>query len=313
MNPLSRLLWGLVLAFYWLGCGGPAAEPTGTAPSEVTAPISVFAVNYPLAYLAERLGGEHVEVTLPVPPDLDPAGWSPSPEVVGTYQGADLILLNGAGYAKWVSRVSLPEASLVDTSRSFRDKLLPLAGAVTHTHGPGGEHAHSGWAFTTWLDPQLAIEHARKIATALEAERPADSAHFREHLAEVEADLSSLDQRLRNATQTLAGRPVLFSHPVYQYLIHRYGLNARSVHWEAGEMPTEPMWRALETTLTEHPARLMIWEAPPSPEISDRLEALGVRSVVYDPCANRPAEGDLMSVMERNLTVLEEITPQAAR
>ncbi|KPK50972.1 MAG: hypothetical protein AMJ63_13415, partial [Myxococcales bacterium SG8_38_1] len=69
--------------------------------------LVVYAVNYPLQYFAQRIAGEFAEVVMPVPPDMDPAFWQPDAAIIGDFQRADLILLNGAGYAKWVSRVSL--------------------------------------------------------------------------------------------------------------------------------------------------------------------------------------------------------------
>ena len=77
-------------------------------------------VNYPLKYFAERIGGPHVNVTLPVTADEDPVYWVPGIEVIGQYQQADLILLNGAGYAKWVKKASLPRSKTVDTSRQLK-------------------------------------------------------------------------------------------------------------------------------------------------------------------------------------------------
>ena len=311
-NSLFQVLsCAFVVGCCLVACAGPKEgapgdeTPEAQASAFAAAPLTVYTVNYPLAYFAERIGGERVEAVLPAPPDVDPANWSPDPDTVAAYQGADLILLNGAGYAKWVARSSLPESRLIDTSAPFREELLPLEGVATHTHGPGGEHVHAGWAFTTWLDPALAKEHARAVAAALAGASPADAALFADRLAGLEADLESLDRRLTATRQTLADRPVLFSHPVYQYLIRRYGLNARSVHWEPGEMPGEEMWHELEGILEHHPARLMIWEGEPLPDLAERLEALGIASIVFDPCANTPADGDLMSVMERNSVSLE--------
>lgn len=37
----------------------------------------VYTVNYPLAYFAERIAGDSVNVVFPTPPDIDPAFWSP--------------------------------------------------------------------------------------------------------------------------------------------------------------------------------------------------------------------------------------------
>jgi zinc transport system substrate-binding protein len=289
-----------------LACSPPAGERTEVAGDEPGA-LSVYVVNYPLQYMAEQIGGEHVDVVLPAPPDVDPALWSPGPETVAAYQDADLILLNGAGYARWIALASLPEARAVDTSARFGDRLIPLDEAVTHQHGPTGEHTHVGLAFTTWLDPKLAIAQAAAIAAAFVEARPAHAAAFRANLAELESDLRALDARFAEAAGRVGETPLVFSHPVYQYWIRRYGLRARSVHWEPGEAPDDDMWRALRELHARERFRWMIWEGPPLEETARRLRALGVESVVVDPCGNAPGEGDFLSAMQRNAEVLEQL------
>ena len=61
----------------------------------------------PSPVFAERIAGQLVEVRFLVPADLDPAFWQPASEDVTTMQAADLILLNGAGYEKWLPTISL--------------------------------------------------------------------------------------------------------------------------------------------------------------------------------------------------------------
>lgn len=285
------------------GCG-PAEE---RSPGDVAAPgesagerLVVYTVNYPLAYFAERIGGELVEVVFPAPGDVDPAYWSPDAETVAAFQAADLVLLNGADYAKWVPRVSLPASKLVDTSALLGERLIPLEETVTHTHGPTGEHSHAGWAFTTWLDPTVALEQARAIRAAFVEALPRAEAEIDSRFEALQADLRALDMEQAAIFEQLAPARFLFSHPVYQYLIARYDLDARSVHWEPGEMPDEAAWAELEALLAERPATALIWEAEPLPEIRQRLEASGLGVVVYHPCANRPAEGDWLTVMRAN-------------
>jgi zinc transport system substrate-binding protein len=289
-----------------VACGGPAEkEAPASEPAASAPPLSVFVVNHPLASFAERIGGDAVAVTFPAPPGEDPAFWSPDPETVAAYQGADLILLNGADYAKWVAQASLPSATLVDTGAAYTDRLIPLEEAVTHAHGPEGEHAHGGLAFTTWLDPTLAVAQARAVAAAFETARPGQAEGFGERLALVEAELGALDARLEAATAALGEAPVVFSHPVYQYLEARYGLNGHSVHWEPDGEPSERQWAELERWLGESPARWMIWEAEPLPSVAARLRDLGVESVVFDPCGSSPEEGDFLSVMRANVERVE--------
>jgi zinc transport system substrate-binding protein len=241
----------------------------------------------------------------PAPADVDPAYWSPSPETVAAYQRADLILLNGAGYAKWVQRASLPRARLVDTSEAFRSRYIPLEDAVTHGHGPEGEHSHEGYAFTTWLDPGLGLEHARAILEALVEARPQDDSVFRKGFASLEADLVDLDRRLDEWSRTVEDTPLVFSHPVYQYFVRRYELNAVSLHWEPDQMPDESQWRELEQLFSDRGRQWMIWEDRPLDATVERLRSSGIESVVLRPCANTPVETDYLEAMQRGITALE--------
>jgi zinc transport system substrate-binding protein len=266
----------------------------------------VYAVNYPLAWLAEQIGGEYVAVVLPAPAGVDPALWAPDAETIADYQRADLVLLNGAGYARWVGRAALPRSRIVDTSAAFADRWIAIEDANTHGHGPEGEHTHQGWASTTWLDPTLAVEQGRAIAEALVAALPESETAIRAHFEQVEGELTALDARLAAAAERLDGAPLLFSHPVYPYLTARYRLRARALHWEPDQNPSESEWAALEALLVEHPARVLFWEAKPLPQTASRLETLGLKSLVYDPCAAAPENGDFLSVARANAQALEE-------
>ena len=44
----------------------------------------------------------------PATADVGPAFWAPEVETIAAFQAADLILLNGATYAKWLKTASLP-------------------------------------------------------------------------------------------------------------------------------------------------------------------------------------------------------------
>jgi zinc transport system substrate-binding protein len=301
-----------VLLLALAGCGGGASNdpqaggerPAGaaaTAGESATTPLNVYAVNYPLAYFAERIGGAHVEVTLPrVFAQGDPAYAEPDADTVAAFQGADLIVRNGAGFDPWFDRVTLPPAKIVDTSADLGDRLITIEGAITHSHGPEGEHSHNQTAFTTWLDPLLAIEQAAAIAAALTAQRPGATAVFDANLAALRADLEEVDGLLFAAAADLGDSPLLASYPVYQYFARRYGLNVETLQLESWAMPTEAQWNELAALHAEHPARLMIWESEPIAEIGARLATMGIEPVVIEPCATPPGEGDLIAVMQRN-------------
>ena len=57
--------------------------------------------------------------------------------------------------------------------------------------------------------------------------------------------------------------------------------------------------------LQEHPAKWLLWERTPLAETVTQLKALGVSSLVFDPCANVPEQGDFLSLMRQNLENLK--------
>jgi len=286
--------------------GGPAGDAGEAAPASEGGELLVYTVNYPLQYFAERIGGDVVQVEFPAPAEGDPAYWRPDTQVISAYQKADRILLNGAYYAKWIEMAPLPPSKLIDTSASFADRYIE-GEAYTHSHGPGGDHEHGELAFTTWLDPTLAVGQARAIKEALAVARPDDAQGFEERFIALETDLGELDGHILRLVEGKTDLPLLGSHPVYQYLSRRYELNLQSVHLEPDEMPSDEAWQGLTHILEYHPAQWMLWEAEPMAEITDRLHQLGIESVVYDPCGNRPAAGDFLSVMQQNARNLETI------
>ena len=264
-------------------------------------PLSVYVVNHPLEYFTGRIGGAHVDVVFPAPRDLDPAFWMPAPETIAAYQEADLIVENGAGYARWTEQASLPRGLRVDTSAGFRDRWIAFEGGITHGHGPEGEHSHIGTAHTTWLDPMLAKEQARAIARALVSLRPVARAEFEAGLSALEADLDTLDRALARGLEPYSAELVLFSRPVYQYLARRYSLEGRSLDWEPGVMPDERTWNAFGRSIKARPARVLLFEGEPHAEVAGRVSAIGIRIIVFDPAGNRPAHGDWLSTMRSNV------------
>ena len=269
--------------------------------------LTVYTVNYPLTYFAERIGGEHVNVVFPAPPDVDPAFWTPDTETVRKYQQADLIILNGADYAKWTKKVSLPMLRIVDTSKAFRNNLIHIETNVTHSHGPGGDHSHGGTAFTTWLDFSQAVLQAEAIYNAFHRKSPVYKNYFSKNFEALKEDLLDLDARMTALSAKKPGLPLFGSHPIYQYMARKYNLNLEMVMWEPDEDPGEPEWKHLQGLIKAHPAGWMIWEGEPLPESAKRLQDMNIQSQVFSPCFAMPHQGDFLTVMQQNIKNMEII------
>lgn len=284
-------------------------QPAAGSPAPSTPTIAV--VNYPLAYFAERLAGDFATILFEAPADEDPAFWKPGDAEIARIQAANLILLNGAGYAKWTTTTSLPFETTVDTSTAFSSDLIEVEEAVTHSHGEGeADHSHGGTAFTTWMDLKQAIAQATAAAEAITETWPDRKEAVTKNLAALTADLQELDRAMAAAAARFQSAPLIASHPVYQYWERAYGLTVPSLLWEP-EMDLDDSALADLRKLREtHPgANFFIWEGDPLPGHIETLKELGLTSLVVSPGGNRPESGDFLSLMKKNVEVLSTATP----
>ena len=292
MKPLRNVLLGLAL-----GCAAGAAAADER--------LTVYAVNAPLAYFAERLAGDQAEVVMPVPPGRDPAFWRPSIADIAAVQSADLILLNGAGYAQWTTKTSLPRSKLVDSARGFADAFI-VTETITHSHGPEGAHLHQGIASHTWLDFAQAVQQAEAVANALSRRLPDERESIAAALTTLKADLAALDERARSLGERLDSVILIASHPRYQYFARAYGLAIESLDWEAGETPSPEQWATFDALVTESGARVLIWEGQPSEEAAAALAERGLAGSVFATGANRgPGDQGFVALMRSNLDDLD--------
>jgi len=301
MNPTMKKC-ALVPLFILASCGRDASDSNSPPPAGKP---QVVVANYPLQYFAQRIGGNAVDVAFPAPGDEDPAFWQPGDAEIAKFQNADVILMNGATYSKWAEKVTLPQSKLVDTSAAFKAQFIEIKADSTHSHGPGGEHSHSGTAFTTWIDFTQALQQAEAVKNALIKVAPDVEKNF----ATLKSDLEALDARLLAVGKRIANAPLVASHPVYHYMARRYALNLKAVLWEPETVPDDKAMEELKSILATHAAKWMLWEGDPAKESVAKLDAIGVKSVVFDPCGNVPESGDFLSVMKANVEALEKAFP----
>ena len=287
------------------GCNG---EDKPDSPDQ-QGKIVVYTTFYPTTYFTQRVGGEHVQVICPVPEDADPIFWMPDADTIQAYQKADLIVINGAQFEKWVAKVSLPPSRIVDTARPLEGELIAYKGAVEHAHGPSGKHAHEGVDGHTWLDPVNARIQADEIRRALTRLAPDRAELFAANYHRLAADLDGLHAKLTELSKAYKGQPILCSHPAYNYIARRYKWNVHSENLDPETMPTDKQLAAIRKTvdtLEKRPAKYILWESAPKLAIADRIkQQLGLESVEFSPC-EAAAAADYLEVMHKNIA---NITP----
>jgi len=300
---LGWLVLALAIAMIGGGCDKQEAS-TDTPRSGKPVVVTTF---YPTKYFCQRIGGDHLEVVCPVPDDEDAIYWMPDTEAIQVYQQADVIVLNGAGFAKWVQKVSLPEGRVIDTAKPLKDDLITFQHATVHSHGKSGQHAHEGVDGHTWVDPVNAKIQANEIYQALVKRYPEHETAFEQGFTAMAKDLDALDAKLKEYQAAYKDQPLLASHPAYNYLARRYGWNIKNLDLDPEKMPSDEVIQSIRELLKKHPAKFLLWEASPTKEITDRLQRdLGLTSIEFSPCEllseqDRQKGLDYIQIMRNNL------------
>ena len=301
VTAITTLCVSLVLLF--AGCSKEAADPQVSPSSKPR----VFVSNAPLKYFAERIGGDLIDVWYPIPTGGDPAYWNPGGDTVAEIQACDAIILNGATFEKWLPSATIPKQKTYDTMADLTNSLIIVEDATTHSHGPEGEHSHAGTAITTWLDLALAGEQANEVQKALASIAPDHAVTFESNATALKQEFAALDAELKTIGQSLQGKTLFGSHPIYQYLAHRYGLSIVSFHWEPDTLPDAHEWEHFEETQQATPGVAMLWEGDPLPESVAKLREFGVESIVFAPHGNVIEGTDFLTQMKANVAALAGI------
>ena len=199
------------------------------------------------------------------------------------------------------------ESLMVGTSRTFEDRWIAWDQDVTHSHGPGGQHAHGAFAFTTWLDFDLACQQAEAVKAALTELWDDQATQFQRNFEALASDLNRLDEQMLAMAQKWQNQPLITSHPVYRYWARRYQLHVKSLHWEPDTVLTDNDLHDLQQLRADHQADWIIWEDEPEPESVYELTKMQIKSVVFRPCANDPSGGDFLRVMQENMKNLTRL------
>ncbi|TFG57137.1 MAG: hypothetical protein E4H30_01530 [Methanomassiliicoccus sp.] len=182
--------------------------------------VQVVATFYPLAYMAESIGGERVTVASLVPYNSELHSWQPTPQDLIKADKADIILYNGGPADAWLVTDVLPSIG------SDNKLLVNTTIGVVFIHG--GDEDDGGVDPHTWSSPNQARIQAQNVFNALSEADPEGVAYFEQRFTALDQTLAQLhDQYLLLAESTVSA--IIVSHAAFGYVAHDYGFEQHGV------------------------------------------------------------------------------------
>jgi zinc transport system substrate-binding protein len=309
MNVRRRQISGIaVTAVAALGLGTLTACSGDDAAAGNTDKFDVVASFYPMQFLAERIGGDHVNVTT-----LTEPGQEPHDLELSTKQTAELGEADAVLYLKSL-QPAVDEAVGQSGVRTKIDAAslttLEEHGDDGHDHGGGGEEEEHARDPHIWLDPVKYAEVAEGVAKAFEKADPDHAADYRENAEALTGRLAELNTAYQKGLENTATKVFFTNHAAFGYLAERYGLTQEAINGLDPESePSPARIKELQTEAEADGVTTVFYETLVSDRTAKTLaDDAGLKTDVLDPLEGitGKSEGDdYFGVMEANLKALE--------
>jgi zinc transport system substrate-binding protein len=262
---------------------------------------SVVASIYPLAFAAERLAGECVDVLDLTPTGVEPHDLELDPTDVEAIATADLVLYIGGGFQPAV------EDSVGDAEGRTLDVL-----AAVDTIAPAPE-AEEGTPVDphVWLDPTRFGQIVDRIADELHAAGVGDECDVSGNADDLRADLEALDRDFQDGLASCRHDLLVTAHAAFGYLAEAYGLRQAAIAGIEPETEPDPQRFAdLKDLVQREGVTTVFTEELVGPEVAQTLaEEAGVRTDVLSTIEGRTDEqvergDDYLTMMRGNLDAL---------
>jgi ABC-type Zn uptake system ZnuABC Zn-binding protein ZnuA len=212
----SRLAAPILAALVATACDG-SSSASNTGSSGGGKNLKVVATTTQVADFVRSIGGDQVEVSQILKPNVDPHDYEPSPADIQAIADADIVVESGVGLEKWLDQTI--------KSADFHGTLVDSSKGVPIRNGNGTDEEAAGDPHI-WHSPKNAEIMSRNIAAAFDAKDPADKATFDANLAAYTTKLDQLDSWIAQQINTLpAGqRKLVTNHDAFGYYVDRYHL-----------------------------------------------------------------------------------------
>ncbi len=257
--------------------------------------LSVSASFYPLAFLAEQIGGEFVNVLQVTPDGVEPHDYEPTAKQVAQSMEADLFLFNGGGVDGWAEKLS-PEL-INNDGKALRAMSTIQKNGVSDPH--------------VWLSPRLMKTLVPKIETMMSERDPVHNTEYKINAQLLIEGLEILDADYQGGLKDCSLRTVVVSHNAFRYLARDYHFTTLAISGlSPEEEPSLKKLAEIATIVKEQGIKHIFFETLVSPKLANTLaEEVGATTLVLNPLEGltpeqRKNNETYFTLMQKNLSNL---------
>lgn len=289
-----------------------ACSDSSAAAGNSSGKLDVVASFYPLQYLAQEIGGNHVSITNLTEPGQEPHDLEISAKQTAQLQEADAVLyLKGLQPAVDDAVAQSEVKTKIDAT-----SLTTLEKHGNEVGGHAAEHDDTEGEETgatdphIWLDPVKYAEVAKGVGKAFEKEDPDNAGEYKSNTAALVKKLDALNTQYENGLKNTTSKVFITTHAAFGYLAERYGLTEEAINGLDPESePSANRVKDLETMAKADGVTTVFYETLVSNDTAKTIaNDAGLKTDVLDPIegiTDKSKGDDYLQVMESNLKALE--------
>lgn len=306
---MRRLLVHTVLVLVFL-MAATACRQSGPEPGAKK--VRVVTTLFPLYDFARAVGGEKADVSLLLPPGVEPHSFEPRPEDVVRINKADLFVFSSRYMEPWAEDIlkGAGKGHALAVEAGAGVTYLPAAGHDVEKEK--GHHHEGGMDPHIWLSIPNAGKMVDNIAAGLAQKDPANKEYYLKNAAAYNARLTELDGKFKAGLADCRTRVFLHGgHFAFGYLAERYGLKYLSAYnVSADAEPTPKKMVELIKQMRSNHLKYIFYEELISPTVAETiaretgatlLKLHGIHNVSRDEMERGVT---YISLMEKNLNNL---------
>ncbi|MGC8775670.1 MAG: metal ABC transporter solute-binding protein, Zn/Mn family [Chlorobaculum sp.] len=253
--------------------------------------IRVIASIEPLAWFAERIGGDRVAVSVMIPAGGNPHTYEPTPKQMEEVSRANLFVKAGSGVEfelDWMQRLVDLNKSMTVCNASEGVTLLPMSAEKhEHEHEESAEehHDHGNFDPHFWLSAANARLIAKNVERSLAAVDPAGKEYYAANATVLDKELQALDGEIRAQLGGVKNRRFLVFHPAWGYFAHEYGLEQIAAEEEGKTLTPRQMQQVIEQARSAGIRVVFVSPQFSSAQADAIARDIGGQTVTVDPLA----------------------------
>jgi zinc transport system substrate-binding protein len=266
----------------------------GREPQQISGQ-KILVTFYPLYKFTKAVGGNKVDVSLIIPPGIEPHDWEPTIQDIEQFKTASLVIINGAGFEQWLPKLitANPEMTVIDTSKNI--KLLQKGTNQTDPH--------------IWLDPILVKTQVQNIADGLEKIDPQNADYYQQNANQYKSRLDSLDATIRTDLSNCNKKDFLAFHDAFSYFSIEYGLHQNTIvgGLSPGAEPTAATLEQITRKSQNLGLHIVFTEEAVNPQIAKVIaDEIHGKVLVLSPLEVTSINNDYVDEMKKNISNLKE-------